>query len=406
MRSNSKTTYGSVTKSFHWLTALLVISMIPLGIYANGLPFDSGPELAHKAQMFSLHKTLGVFIFFVALARILWAVSQPKPGLLNADNWLEATLAELVHWTLYGSLVLVPLTGWVHHAATTGFAPIWWPFGQGLPFVPKDDGLAHNFAALHIIFERVLAASILLHVAGAVKHHIIDKDVTLKRMLPGTTEPDHLPAQKHSNLPIFGAIAAYGFALVVGAGLGMFSAPAHDHADGHHDHDHDTTLEVVESGWAVQDGSLAITVRQLGSDVTGQFAQWTAAINFSEEADANGRHGDVEVQIAIDSLTLGSVTGQALGADFLDAKGHSTAVFRAEILADAGNYKADGTLTLKGVETPVSLPFSLQIEGDTAVMQGQTRLNRTSFNIGESHADESTVSFDVAVEVNLTATRN
>jgi len=402
MRTNSTTTYGSVTKGFHWLMALLVISMIPLGIYANDLPFDTGAALAHKAQMFSIHKTLGVFIFLTALGRIAWALANPKPALLNADKRLEALLAEIVHWLLYAALLLVPLTGWLHHAATSGFAPIWWPFGQGLPFVPKDDGIAHIFASLHIVFERVLAISIVLHVAGALKHHFIDKDITLKRMLPGTTEPEHVPAQHRSALPILGAVGAYLLALVVGASLGMFSAPAHDHADGHHD----TALEAVESGWTVSEGTLGLTVRQLGSDVSGSFEDWTAAINFSETPDANGRHGDVEVQIAIGSLALGSVTNDAISASFLDAAEFATATFKADILADAGNYKAEGTLTLKGVQGPVTLPFSLQIDGDTAVMQGQTRLNRTNFNVGEAYPDESSVSFDVAIEVNLTATRN
>ncbi|MEP3345285.1 MAG: cytochrome b/b6 domain-containing protein [Litoreibacter sp.] len=411
MRANSTTTYGSVTKSFHWLTALLVISMIPLGIYANGLPFDTGEALAHKAQMFSVHKTLGVFIFFTALARIIWAVSNPKPALLNADKKMESLLAEIVHWSLYAALVLVPLTGWVHHASTTGFAPIWWPFGQDLPFVPKNEVLAHNSASLHIIFERVLAVSIVLHVLGALKHHFVDKDITLKRMLPGTTEPDSIPPQHRSFTPIFGAIGAYLLALLVGASLGLFSAPAHDHSDGHHDHDHDHGHEtvqeaVVDSGWAVQDGTLSITVRQFGADVTGSFAEWTAAINFDESADEDGKYGDVEVQIAIASLTLGSITGQAIGPEFLDAATHDTATFKADILADGDGYTANGTLTLAGTTSPVNLPFTLQIDGDTATMQAQSSLDRKDFKVGESYPGEGSVSFAVGVGVELTATRN
>ncbi|SDW32688.1 cytochrome b/b6 domain-containing protein [Litoreibacter albidus] len=399
MRGNTTATYGSVTKSFHWLIALLVITMIPLGIYANDLPYDTGEALSYKAQMFTVHKTLGLVIFWVALARIGWALSQPKPALLNADKRLEATLAEIVHWTLYAALVLVPLTGWIHHAATTGFAPIWWPFGQGLPFVPKDDGVAHTFASLHIVFERVLAVSILLHVAGALKHHFIDKDATLKRMTPGITVPDHIPAQHRSVAPILGAVGAYLLALVIGLSLGLFATPEGAAPA-------TPRLEAVQSDWSVQDGTLAITVRQLGSDVQGSFADWTAAIDFSEEPDADGRHGSVEVQIAVGSLSLGSVTAQAMGADFLDASAHDTAVFKADILADLDTYIAKGTLTLKGIASPVELPFSLNIDGDTAIMQGQTRLNRTSFNVGESYPDESSLGFDVAVEVALTATRN
>jgi hypothetical protein len=82
-------------------------------------------------------------------------------------------------------MLIVPLSGWVHHAATTGFAPIWWPFGQSLPFVPVDATVAATAGAMHWLFTKILAASILLHVAGALKHHLIDRDATLRRMLPG-----------------------------------------------------------------------------------------------------------------------------------------------------------------------------------------------------------------------------
>lgn len=87
--TNTAQRYGGVTKSFHWLTALMILTLIGLGLYAD-LPTATDAELAHKAWTFSLHKTLGVATFFVALARILWALSQLKPGLLHADRRAEA----------------------------------------------------------------------------------------------------------------------------------------------------------------------------------------------------------------------------------------------------------------------------------------------------------------------------
>jgi len=122
-RSNTQTTYGSVSKVFHWLTALLILTAFPLGILANGAPFATGEEIVQKAWLFSLHKAVGVTIFFTALARILWAISQKKPAGLHSDNKLETFAAEAVHWRLYISMLMVPLSGWLHHAASVGFAP-------------------------------------------------------------------------------------------------------------------------------------------------------------------------------------------------------------------------------------------------------------------------------------------
>ncbi len=393
--SNTTTQYGGVTKTFHWLTALLILTLIPLGIYANGLPYDTSEELAQKAWLFSLHKTLGVTVFFVALGRILWALSQPKPALLHPDRKLESFAAETVHWLLYGSLLLVPLSGWVHHAATDGFAPIWWPFGQNLPFVPKSETLASTAAGLHIVFERVLAASVLLHVAGALKHHIIDKDATLRRMLPGRPSLDLAAASHKVALPALTALAVWAGALVIGGTLGLYSKHTIDVAA--------AELEAVQSDWAVQDGQIAITIKQLGSDVTGSFADWTAAITFDESVE-EGPAGTVDVTISIGSLTLGSVTGQALGADFFNAEAFPTAQYTADLIRTADGYEAEGTLTIKDRSLPVSFPFELQITDGTATVAVTTELDRRNYGIGDSQTDEGSLGFAVAVSITLTAT--
>ncbi|MEM6887173.1 MAG: cytochrome b/b6 domain-containing protein [Pseudomonadota bacterium] len=393
--TNSAARYGAVSKSFHWITALLIFALIPLGIIANGLPFETSDELALKALWFSVHKTLGVTVFFVALARILWAIIEPKPAGLHPERRLETFAAETVHWLLYGSLLLVPLSGWVHHAATTGFAPIWWPFGQNLPFVPKNEDLASAAAGLHIVFERVLVLSLFLHIAGALKHHFLDRDATLKRMLPGRTEaaaPD--PKRHQLLLPVAGAIALWGGALVMGGALGLYER-------------HGTTVEAaelsdVESAWQVQEGTLAITVVQMGSDVEGQFADWTAAIDFDVSVES-GKAGSVDVAISIGSLTLGSVTDQAMGTDFFNADAFPTATFVADILRTEAGYEAQGTVSIKEHSMPVTLPFELTVTDGVAQMSGSTSLDRRNYGIGDNQSDAASLGFDVVVNVALTA---
>lgn len=394
---NTPRSYGRVSRLFHWMTALLILVAFPLGLIANQLPYDTAEALTQKAQLFSVHKTIGLLAFFVALGRILWTLTETHPAPLHPERRLEVFLAGLVHWMLYISLVAVPLTGWVHHAAVTGFAPILWPFGQTLPFVPQSEFVAELAGGLHWIFTKLLAASILLHVAGAFKHHLVDRDSTLRRMTRGEVAPDGAVIARRSLTPILAAVLL--FAAATGLTLATTTAPQAVAAT-----DAPATETPTTGNWQVTTGTLAFGVRQMGADVQGQFAQWTADITFAEQP-TDGKHGTVTVQIDTGSLTLGSVSDQAKSKDFFDVAQFPTATFTADLLPAAQGYQAAGTLTLRGATVPVTLPFTLQITGDTAQMQGQVTLDRRDFGMGQSYGDESSVGFGVTVDIALTATQ-
>lgn len=403
-RSNTFRSYGSVAKTFHWLTALLIIAVIPLGLVANDLAGDirnpaiatGEDDVARAAFLFSFHKTIGLAILAVSLARILWMLGQIRPGLLNAAKRTETLAAQTVHWLLYGMLVLVPLSGWVHHGATAGFAPIWWPFGQRLFFVPEDPDLAGFAAALHRIFAWLLILSLGLHVAGALKHHLIDRDATLHRMLPGSSDHPAPPPQTHGPLAVTFAIAALVGAVGVGAWTGMFAR--------HHQRPEAAPLARPQSDWRVTDGSLSIAITQLGSPVTGNFANWTAAIAFDDPLAA-GPAGSVRVTVDIASLTLGSVTAQALGPDYFDAETYPTATFTGTIEKSGPGYVASGPLTIRDQSVPISLPFTLETEGQSTRMRGQATLDRLDFGIGATLPNETSLAFGVDVMVDITAIR-
>ncbi|MEM1273886.1 MAG: cytochrome b/b6 domain-containing protein [Pseudomonadota bacterium] len=397
--ANSTERFGSVAKTLHWATALLILTLIPLGLVAKNWPYDTSDALAIKAMLFSLHKTLGVATFFVAVVRILWAVVQPRPVALGTAHGWQAFMAEVVHYALYAALIIVPLSGWLHHAATDGFAPIWWPFGQNLPFIPTSEPLAAALAQIHFAASFLLAGLIGLHIAGALKHHVIDRDPTLLRMLPGRRDLEisvpTAPAP-HSMAPVFSATGIWALVIAGGIGLGL-SAPRDTVAA--------ATLEAVPSGWQVQDGTLGITVMQFSQPVAGSFGDWTAAIEFSEAAE-DGVHGMVDVTIAIGTLTLGSVSAQATGAEFLNADAFATAQFTGPIVATPTGYAVDGSFTLLETTLPLTLPFNLEIDGDTARASGTATIDRRDFGVGQAYPDESSVGFAVEIAFDLTALRS
>ncbi|WP_293575267.1 cytochrome b/b6 domain-containing protein [Phaeobacter sp.] len=445
-KQNSIHHYGSVAKTFHWLTALLMLAIFPLGYFATQLAHQitasdfSGDQsvIARAVLMFSLHKTLGLALFATALLRILWAMGQTKPASLHPERKAEVLAAEVVHWLLYGSLVLAPLSGWIHHAATTGYAPIWWPFGQDLPFVPKSVTVADAFGGLHWLFVWTLAGSLGLHIAGALKHHVIDRDITLLRMLPGRAAAAAMASGGHAQgtgsaqdnghgpAPALIAVAIWTLVLAGGGAFGVYSkqqgitgAPvASDTAstDAAETGAADTsaTTSAAEGAaddtgnWSVAEGTLGLSIVQMGSAVEGSFEQWAATIQFDEPA-APGPAGRVRVEIAIASLSLGTVTNQAMGADYFDSATYPTAVFDADITKLAAGqptgYIAEGTLRIRDQEVPLSLPFDLQLSGDSAEMSGTVEVNRLDFNIGQGVQDEGSLAYAVQISVDLTATR-
>ena len=160
----------------------------------------------------------------------------------------------------------------------------------------------------------------------------------------------------------------------------------------------------VETDWTVTEGDIAITVQQMGSSVTGSFADWTASISYDETAETDVK-GQAEVTISIPSLTLGTVTDQAMGPDYFNVEEHPTATFTADLISTAEGNTAEGTLTIKGYEQPITMPFDLTIDGDTATVNGTVTLDRRNYHVGDSMTDEGSLGYSVDVAINLTATR-
>lgn len=389
MRTNTANSYGSVARVFHWLTALIILSAIGLGLLAKRGSFDG---IDGQVLSYSLHKTLGIAALIVASLRILWALSQKHPAPVHPDRRAETFAAELAHWLLYVSMIIVPLAGWAEHAATEGFAPILWPFGQSLPFIPKSGHLAETLAAVHSTFAWVLIATIAAHVAGALKHLLIDRDGVLARMTKG--HPAGAPVPAPGSVAAHLAPAALAVAIfAAGGAYALATRPETPAAT--------PALETVASQWTVTEGTLTFGIRQLGSPVQGSFSDWTAAINFDEKTGT----GDVTVTINLGSVSIGTVTDQAKGAAFFDVANHPTATFTARIRPEGDAFLAEGQLEMKGATVPLTLPFTLTITDGVAQMAGKVTMDRRDWAIGQGYDDEGSVAFPVELAVALTAKR-
>lgn len=169
--------YHPVAVLLHWGMAVLLISLLSMGWMLSGLPFSP-----RKLQWYSWHKWAGVCAFFAVCLRLavrLWWFSPP-PLPAHLGKW-ALRFAHAGHAALYGSMLAIPLSGWLMSSAK-GFQTVW--FGVlPLPDVVKaDETLAVLLENIHAGLTTALAVLVLGHVVVALKHHYRDRDLRLQRM--------------------------------------------------------------------------------------------------------------------------------------------------------------------------------------------------------------------------------
>ncbi|MEQ1541893.1 MAG: cytochrome b [Novosphingobium sp.] len=175
--SSARYARGSVI--LHWLIALLIV----LNFVAAWISEDMPKEQA--AQVMGNHKAFGITILILTVLRVIWRLMHTAPPLAETLAAWEVALSKVTHLLLYVLMLAIPLSGWLMHSAYTGGGPVslfgvigfpGWPFAQ-------DKDLAHTFGEGHEVMATAMLVLLALHVAGALKHRIIDKDPdALKRM--------------------------------------------------------------------------------------------------------------------------------------------------------------------------------------------------------------------------------
>lgn len=176
--------YHGVSMALHWVLALALASIFGVGLYMADLPFSP-----LRLKLYNWHKWAGVVILALSLLRLLWRFSHRPPALppkvqAAMPAW-QGVAHHATHGLLYALFFAVPLIGWAYSSAA-GFSIVL--FGAlPLPdFVPADKALAALIKPWHEWSALALAALAALHVAAALKHHWVDRDGLLQRMLPGS----------------------------------------------------------------------------------------------------------------------------------------------------------------------------------------------------------------------------
>lgn len=359
-----------------------------------------GWNMDENEARFQLHKSIGITILFLALARLAWRFVNPPPPAPEGMPSLERTAAHAVHIAFYVLMIGIPLGGWLmvsvspFQVATVLYGVISWPhlpFTQGL--ISED--LYETVEFFHSKGAWVIIGLLALHVAGAVKHEFGKEEGVLKRMVPrlfGRAAPPALPAR--------GAIFAFGGSLALFAAITLAALLGSGPSAATPSQGAGPAAQAIESNWVVDYGASEIAFSGLheGKPFSGVFESWAADVAFDPDA-----LDESKVRVTVDTRTV--KTGKKLYDDslkgrewFNPAEFPEAQVELSDFAQVAGGYTATATLTLKGKPVSVPLAFTLDISGDQAELDGSAVFSRKALDLGQSSdpgadwvADEVTV---------------
>ena len=182
MKLDSHSKLSTTTLSLHWVVGIMMISLLATGIYME------------ENEIFALypwHKSFGILIATFVVLRVLWRIKNGWLSHVSDYSSIEKLLSKIVHYLLIIGTVLMPISGFIMSAMGGHGVDF---FGLELfsrnpdPADPKEvialngplAGIAHS---MHKFAGITILVAVILHVVGALKHHVIDKDGTLRRML-------------------------------------------------------------------------------------------------------------------------------------------------------------------------------------------------------------------------------
>ncbi len=171
--------YSGLARFLHWLMALLILSMIPVGF----LMIQEGLSRSLQNSLFIYHKNLGVAVFLLAVLRLAWRGFRTPPPLPDHIPVWQQRVAGASHAALYVLILAMPVAGYIRVIA--GGFPIEALNALGVPpLVPRSEGLADAAKAAHFYGSYAISALVLLHMGAAAQHGLLKKDGVFSRMWP------------------------------------------------------------------------------------------------------------------------------------------------------------------------------------------------------------------------------
>jgi cytochrome b561 len=171
--------YTTTARVLHWITAALVLTMIPIGIAMANADFGGAQD-----TLYHLHRSIGVLLIPIAIVRLLYRLGHPAPPLPADVPPIQQLAAHATHWGLYALLIVQPFVGWIATSAYRAPVLFFWLF-EIPPIWPEDRAFSDKMFTAHRFLGIAMALMICAHIGGALFHHFIRKDRVLMRMVSG-----------------------------------------------------------------------------------------------------------------------------------------------------------------------------------------------------------------------------
>jgi cytochrome b561/polyisoprenoid-binding protein YceI len=371
----------------------------------------SMPQDERGFALFQLHKSIGIVILLLSLARLAWRLTHRPPPAV--EGGFSGALAHTVHVLLYVFMIGQPLTGWAMVSTdplgipTVLFGMIPWPH------LPLPAGINEAMEVSHEVLAWSALALIILHIAGAVRHQFLLKDGLLRRIGPG------------GSAWAAGLLALLALALYFGTGMKIAGdvaasggyAPSHNSEQGEGQApdgepgaedpaaldpepiaapEPEETAAPIEAAaatadepgpppvWTIQPGGrLGFSVGNGDGAIRGSFSDWDGTIRFDPE---HPETGVIRIEVKLASASVGDATQNKMlqEANFFSTAANPTATWRSTSIRATGpnRYSAQGTLSLKGASHPQTLTFTLTGNGLSRQVEGSGTIDRTLFGVG------------------------
>jgi cytochrome b561/polyisoprenoid-binding protein YceI len=437
--SFAPTQYSKAAMALHWALALALAFQIGLGWRLDDVPD------AQKFASYQLHKSIGITILVLTLARIAVRYFKPRPAPAADAGWAKS-LSIVTHAGLYGFMLGVPLSGWAMVSTSKRQIPTMVWDAIPLPHLPLGQGLHEPAEFLHEWLTYAGIALFILHVAGALRHHFMLRDGLLSRMIPlGTGEAAYKMGRAavaaSLALVIVGGGMVYGRTYLPGKPAAqpeatvdavaenatkMMTTPALADSEAAKQAALDAAalkakaVEAETEAAAAKDagaaskavpwqivpgGQLGFVASWSGTAINGRFKSWNADVTFSPDDLKNSR-----IKVTVDLISADTDDGERdtslKGPDFFNTAISPQATFTSTSITkiSGDSYRAAGTLSLRGKSQPVTLNFTLKFSGDEVAVSGGTNLDRTKFGVGQGQwAATDQIAGKVAVNFNFKA---